>query len=95
MLDGADLPERVRQRARAVFVRLGEVEGAIHGVDPDDVELHEVGALDSIVDVVGVCAALEALDIDEVWCSPIAVGHGSVRSAHGVTRTPRRERSRC
>jgi len=88
LLDDADLPERVRQRAHAVFSRLGEVEGAIHGVDPADVELHEVGALDSIVDVVGVCAALESLDIDEVWCSPIAVGHGSVRSAHGVIPNP-------
>jgi uncharacterized protein (TIGR00299 family) protein len=88
LLDDADLPERVRRRARAVFERLGEVEGAIHGVDPADVELHEVGALDSIVDVVGVCAALEALDIDELWCSPIAVGHGSVRSSHGVIPNP-------
>ena len=88
LLDDADLPDRVRRRARAVFVRLGEVEGAIHGIDPAEVELHEIGALDSIVDVVGVCAALEALDIDEVWCSPIAVGHGSVRSAHGVIPNP-------
>ena len=88
LLDGAELPDRVRERARAVFVRLGEGEGAIHGVDPAEVELHEVGALDSIVDVVGVCAALEALDIDEVWCSPVAVGHGSVRSAHAVIPSP-------
>jgi len=88
LLDAAELPDRVRRRARAVFVRLGEIEGAIHGVDATEVELHEVGALDSIVDVVGVCAALEALDIDEVWCSPIAVGHGSIRSAHGVIPNP-------
>ncbi len=88
LLDGADLPERVRQRARAVFERLGEVEGALHGVDPAEVQLHEVGAIDSIVDVVGVCAALEALGVDDVWCSPIAVGHGSVRSAHGVIPNP-------
>jgi uncharacterized protein (TIGR00299 family) protein len=88
LLGGADLPERVRRRARAVFERLGEIEGSIHGIDPTDVELHEVGALDSIVDVVGACAALEALDIDEVWCSPIAVGHGSVHSAHGVLPNP-------
>jgi pyridinium-3,5-bisthiocarboxylic acid mononucleotide nickel chelatase len=88
LLDEADLPDRVRRRARAVFSRLGEVEAAIHGIDPADVELHEIGALDSIVDVVGVCAALEALDIDDVWCSPIAVGHGSVRSAHGVIPNP-------
>ena len=88
LLDDADLPDRVRERARMVFVRLGEVEGAIHGIDAAHVELHEVGALDSIVDVVGVCAALEALGVDEVWCSPIAVGHGSVRSAHGVIPNP-------
>jgi uncharacterized protein (TIGR00299 family) protein len=88
LLDAGDLPARVRVRARAVFLRLAEVEGAIHGVDPADVELHEVGALDSIIDVVGVCAALESLDIDEVRCSPIAVGHGSVRSAHGVIPNP-------
>ncbi len=88
LLDAADLPARVRERARSVFLRLADVEGAIHGVDPADVELHEVGALDSIVDVVGVCAALESLGIDEVWCSPIAVGHGSVRSAHGVIPNP-------
>ncbi len=88
LLDDADLPERVRDRARSVFTRLAEVEGAIHGIDPDDVELHEVGALDSIVDVVGACAALEALDVDEVWCSPIAVGSGTVRSAHGAMPNP-------
>ncbi len=88
MLDAADLPDRVRHRARAVFERLAEVEGAIHGIDPADVELHEVGALDSIIDVVGVCAALESLDIDDVRCSPIAVGHGSIRSAHGTIPNP-------
>ena len=88
LLDDADLPERVRARARAVFTRLAEVEGAIHGIDPPDVELHEVGALDSIVDVVGACAALEALAIDQVWCSPIAVGSGTVRSAHGAIPNP-------
>ena len=88
LLDAADLPARVRGRARRVVLRLAEVEGAIHGVDPAEVEFHEVGALDSIVDVVGVCAALESLGIDEVWCSPIAVGHGEIRSAHGLIPNP-------
>ncbi len=88
LLDGADLPTRVRSRAQGVFRRLAEVEGAIHGIDPDDVELHEVGSLDSIVDVVGACAALESLDIAEVWCSPIAVGTGTIRSAHGMIPNP-------
>jgi len=88
LLDAADLPERVRARARAVFVRLGEVEGAIHGVDPEDVELHEVGSLDSIIDVVGACAALESLDIDEIWCGPVGLGTGTIRSAHGLIPNP-------
>ena len=88
LLDAADLPDRVRARARAVFERLAAVEGAIHGIDPADVELHEVGSLDAIVDVVGVCAALESLDIADIRCSPIAIGTGSIRSAHGVLPNP-------
>ena len=88
LLDAADLPTRVRAGARAVFDQLADAEGAIHGVDPGDVELHEVGAVDAIVDVVGVCAALDSLDVTEVRCSPIAVGTGSVRSAHGVLPNP-------
>ncbi len=88
LLDAATLPERVAARARAVFERLAAVEGAIHGVDPNDVELHEVGSLDAIVDVVGVCAALESLGVDEVHCSPVAVGTGTVRAAHGVMPNP-------
>lgn len=88
LIDAAPLPPRVAARARAVFLRLATVEGAIHGVDPADVELHEVGALDAIVDVVGVCAALEALGVDEVRASPVAVGTGTVRAAHGQMPNP-------
>jgi hypothetical protein len=88
LIAAADLPPRVRDRALAVYRTLAEVEGAIHGMDPDDVELHEVGALDSIIDVVGVCAALESLGIDAVAHSPIAVGHGSVATQHGVMPNP-------
>jgi pyridinium-3,5-bisthiocarboxylic acid mononucleotide nickel chelatase len=88
LLDAAELPARVRERSRAVFERLAAVEGAIHGIDAGDVELHEVGSLDAIIDVVGVCAALESLGIDEVHCSPIAIGTGSIRSAHGIIPNP-------
>lgn len=88
LLDAAALPARVDARARAVFRALGEVEGALHGQDPHDVELHEVGALDALVDVVGTCAALEVLGIDEVVCSPIATGIGTVRGAHGLLPNP-------
>jgi uncharacterized protein (TIGR00299 family) protein len=88
LLDAAQLPERVHQRASAVFERLAAVEGAIHGVDPDDVEFHEVGSLDAIVDVVGTCAALEDLGVDEVRSAPVTVGVGTARSAHGILPNP-------
>ena len=76
------------RRALEVFQALAEVEGAIHGSPPEDVEFHEVGSLDAIVDIVGVCAALESLGIDEVRCSPITVGLGTFTAAHGVLPNP-------
>lgn len=88
LVTGADLPHRVRDLAASVFRRLAEAEGAVHGIDPLDVELHEVGAVDSIVDVVGACAALVSLGVDDVVCSPVALGTGSIRSAHGVLPNP-------
>lgn len=88
LLDAADLPAGVRTRARAVIDALAQVEGALHDQDPLDVELHEVGAVDAIVDIVGTCAALEVLGIDHIVCSPISVGHGTVRAAHGLLPHP-------
>ena len=88
LLAAADLPDRVRSRAAAVYAALAAVESRIHDVDPSDVELHEVGAVDSIIDVVGVCAALESLGVDDVRCSPIAVGTGTIRAAHGAMPNP-------
>lgn len=88
LLQAADLAPRVRERAMAVFVALAEAEGALHGTPPDDVELHEVGSLDAIVDVVGSCAALEDLGVERVTCSPITVGSGTIRAAHGVLPNP-------
>lgn len=88
LIQSSDLPARVRDDAVNVYRTLAEVEGAIHGVDADDVELHEIGALDSILDVVGVCAALDSLGIARVTYSPIAVGHGTVMTAHGQLPNP-------
>ena len=84
----SDLPPRVRQRALATFDALAEVEGAMHRMEPLQVEFHEVGSLDAIVDIVGSCAALESLGIDRVMCSAIAVGRGTVQAAHGELPNP-------
>ena len=88
LLQAADLPERVRDRAQRTFRVLAEVEGAMHRMEPDDVEFHEVGAVDAIVDIVGTCAALEVLGIDRIVCSPITVGQGTVHAAHGDLPNP-------
>lgn len=84
----ARLPERVQQRAAAVFSALAVAEGRLHRRPPDQVHFHEVGGIDAIVDVVGTCAALEVLGVDRVTSSPIAVGLGMVRAAHGVLPNP-------
>jgi pyridinium-3,5-bisthiocarboxylic acid mononucleotide nickel chelatase len=89
LIDQADgLPERVRRRAQTVFARLAEAEGRLHGVPVDEVHFHEVGGLDAIVDVVGTCLALESLDVTSVCSSPVALGNGTVKTAHGLLPVP-------
>ncbi len=88
MIEEARLPERLTRRAVRLFEALAAVEGRLHGRPPEQVHFHEVGAIDSIIDTVGVCAALEILDIDEVASSPVATGLGMVRSAHGMIPNP-------
>jgi uncharacterized protein (TIGR00299 family) protein len=88
LIAAADLVERVRDRATAVFARLADAEAHVHGVAPEDVHFHEVGALDSIADVVGVCAALEDLGVGSVTAGEVAVGSGRVRTAHGELPVP-------
>lgn len=84
----ARLPDRVQERALAVFSALAIAEGRLHRRPPDQVHFHEVGGIDAIVDVVGTCAALEILDVDTVSSSPVAVGLGMVRAAHGIIPNP-------
>jgi len=88
MLDEATLPDRVRDRARAVFTALAEAEGRLHRQPTEQVHFHEVGAIDAIVDIVGTCAALEVLGVDEVASSPVANGLGTIRAAHGILPNP-------
>jgi pyridinium-3,5-bisthiocarboxylic acid mononucleotide nickel chelatase len=84
----AELPGPVRERALASFQRLAEAEAKVHHVPQDHVHFHEVGALDSIADIVGVAAALHALKIDTISASAVAVGSGRVPGAHGDLGVP-------
>ena len=88
LLAAAGLPDAVRLRAHATFERLAVAEAAVHGTSPEDVHFHEVGALDAIADVVGVCAGLEHLGLDALVVSPVAVGSGRVHGAHGEMPVP-------
>jgi uncharacterized protein (TIGR00299 family) protein len=88
LLARASLPENAKQKALATFSALAVAEGKIHGVPPDDVEFHEVGALDAIVDVVGTCLLVEALGATRVLCQPLPAGSGTIRSAHGTIPIP-------
>jgi uncharacterized protein (TIGR00299 family) protein len=87
-IEGAELPERVSSRALEAFRLLAVAEGAIHDEDPEDVTFHEVGAVDSIVDIVGSCVALELLDAASVSCGPLPMGTGVVDAAHGRLPVP-------
>src|SRR5947199_1489763 len=88
IIDEARLPDRVRDRAQAVFAAMAEVEGRLHRRAPGQVHFHELGGVDAIIDVVGSCTGLELLGVDEVWSSPVATGTGMVRSAHGMLPNP-------
>ena len=88
LIDGSALSTTARTRAKSLFRRLAEVEAGIHQMAIEDVHLHEVGALDSIVDIVGAVFALEWARVDRVECSPLNVGGGMVQSAHGLIPVP-------
>jgi len=88
LIDGSALSVAGKDRAKVLFRRLAEVEAGIHGIPVEQVHLHEVGALDSIIDIVGAVHALEYLGADRIVASPLNVGSGTVRAAHGVYPVP-------
>jgi pyridinium-3,5-bisthiocarboxylic acid mononucleotide nickel chelatase len=88
MIAGSSLSEQSKARAVLVFERLAESEARVHGTTPDKVHFHEVGAVDSIVDVVGAMIGFELLGIDRFVCSPLRVGIGLVNSQHGRLPVP-------
>ena len=84
----AKLPPRVEAWSLAVFRKLAEAEGAVHGIPPNEVHFHEVGATDAIVDIVGTCLGLDWLDIQEFYFSAMPTGGGTVKAAHGKLAVP-------
>ncbi len=88
MIDRSTLSPRQVDLARRIFLRLGEAEAAAHGIDIQKVHFHEVGAVDSIVDIVGSAVGLDLLGVDRVEASPIPAGRGTVRAAHGRMSLP-------
>ncbi len=88
MIDSAHLAPRVAERAKKIFRRLGEAEAKVHQIPIDRVHFHEVGAVDSIVDIVGAAIGFELLGIDEFACSAFDVGAGVVKTAHGLLPVP-------
>ena len=88
LIDKSGAPDPVKHNAAAVFHRLGEAEARVHGIDLAKVHFHEVGAVDSIADIVGACAGFHLLGVDGIYCSPVNVGSGTVQTEHGVLPVP-------
>jgi uncharacterized protein (TIGR00299 family) protein len=88
IIEGSALSESVKVRSMAVIERLGRAEAGIHGVSLQEVHFHEVGAVDTIVDVVGFVVGLELLGVEQVYASPVPLGSGTIQTAHGRLPVP-------
>lgn len=88
ILEKSQLASVVRERAAAIFQKLGEAEARVHDVPLEKIHFHEVGAVDAIVDIVGACIGFQALGIEKFACSPLNVGGGTAKMAHGVLPVP-------
>ncbi len=88
IIDSSRLSKQVKNQSRTVFRRLGEAEAKVHNINIEEVHFHELGAVDTIVDIVGSLIALEEMQIEQVYSSPLPVGNGNVSTAHGILPVP-------
>jgi uncharacterized protein (TIGR00299 family) protein len=88
IIDGSELKPKVKQKSKEAFYKLAVAEGGIHGKPPEEIHFHEVGAMDSIVDIVGACILMDMLDPCKVYASTVNVGSGTVKCAHGILPVP-------
>ena len=88
LIEESTLPQCVKTRSTQIFTLIAQAEAKIHGMPIEEVHFHEVGAMDSIIDIIGCCLALEDLNIDSIYCSAIPTGHGRIHIAHGIYPVP-------
>ncbi len=88
LIQQAQLSDTVKSQAVRIFERLAQAEAKIHATDPEKIHFHEVGAADAIMDIVGACVAMESLGVNKIYASPLTVGSGTVKCAHGVLPIP-------
>lgn len=88
IIHGSNLPDDIKDRAEAIFIRLAEAEAKVHGVSIEEIHFHEVGGLDAIVDIVGSVLSLKLMGIENVYSSPLHLGRGFVKCAHGLLPVP-------
>ena len=88
IIGNSDLPQDVQEQALTVFERLARAEAKVHGTTIDQVHFHEIGAVDSLVDIVGFCCGIKRLGVEQVYASPIPLGSGTITTAHGLIPVP-------
>lgn len=88
LITRANLPQKAADWSIKIFNQLAIAEGAVHGIAPEKVHFHEVGATDAIIDIVGTCLGLNWLEIEEIYCSPMPTGNGTIKAAHGILPVP-------